>query len=291
MTELQEKIIELKKQGIKTKEIAKELKCDRSHIDETWRRYQNGDEFITYRNQYSERINNQDYWKERFESFYPAFEFLYNEGGIEGFNYILCKYCGNAFRKSSENLKPSHREHLTCKRCIEIYKPYQRRKDQKRKREKEKAERISRWGKEEYIKYLQKCIFPKGKRGKQLSMKECKVCRQLFVPNQGNQIYCSKQCADSLHWKGKEAYRYKISLAVLYKRDKGICHLCGTLCDWNDYSIKEDGSFKVGDNYPTRDHLIPKSKGGEHSYENIALAHFRCNTLRRDKNLEELQTS
>lgn len=120
----------------------------------------------------------------------------------------------------------------------------------------------------------------KGNKGKQLTMRECIICRQLFVPTHGRQKYCSTSCATYLHWKGKEAYRYKIDLGILYRRDGGICHICGKLCDWNDFTIMEDGSLKVGANYPTRDHLIPKSKGGEHSYENIKLAHHRCNSLR-----------
>lgn len=280
MTELQEKIIELKKQGTKTRDIAKELGSNKDYINETWRRYRNGDVFITHKNQYSEVSKNQNYWKKRFEDLYPAFEFLYNEGGIEGYNYILCKYCGNAFKRSCENLKPSHKENLQCKHCIGLYKPYL--DSEQRKREK-KAQRIKKWGEREYYKHLQACMFPKGKRGKQLTMRECIICRQLFVPIHGRQKYCSTSCATYLHWKGKEAYRYKIDLGILYRRDGGICHICGKLCDWNDFTIMEDGSLKVGANYPTRDHLIPKSKGGEHSYENIKLAHLRCNSLKGAK--------
>lgn len=34
---------------------------------------------------------------------------------------------------------------------------------------------------------------------------------------------------------------------------------------------------------PTRDHLMPLSKGGESSYRNIVLAHYRCNRTKAAK--------
>lgn len=207
----------------------------------------------------------QEEWRAVFESRYSSFEFIYNDGGIEGYNYIRCKYCGDTFRNTAQNMKPSHKQIIICRNCEKLNREYERKHPKKS---------------EAYIKYLQACMFPKGKRGKQLTMRECIICRQFFVPTHGRQKYCSTSCATYMDWKGKEAYRYKIDLGILYRRDGGICHICGKLCDWNDFTIMEDGSLKVGANYPTRDHLIPKSKGGEHSYENIKLAHHRCNSLR-----------
>lgn len=264
MTELQEKIIELKKQGFKTKEVVKELKCDESHVNDVWRRYQKGDDFsIEYKNQY---CWTDDEWKKIFESRQPAYIFIANDGGSDGYNYIQCRYCGAMFRRTAQSMRPSKCEsHLICRNCERLNREYTKKHLQKS---------------EAYIKYLQACMFPKGKRGKQLTMRECIICRQLFVPTHGRQKYCSTSCATYLHWKGREAYRYKIDLSILYRRDGGICHICGEQCDWNDFTILEDGSFKTGANYPTRDHVIPKSKGGEHSYENIKLAHMRCNSLR-----------
>jgi 5-methylcytosine-specific restriction endonuclease McrA len=69
----------------------------------------------------------------------------------------------------------------------------------------------------------------------------------------------------------KRARRYgariveQVYLNVLYERDQGICHICQLACTIEDAS---------------RDHLIPLSWGGEHSYANCALAHKRCNSRR-----------
>ena len=271
MTELQEKIIELKKQGLKTDEVVEKLSCYRRTVQRIWARYKSGDRF--------NRINQYDWtneeYKQIFESRQPAYIFIANDGGAEGFNYIQCRYCGAMFRRTAQNMRPSKcGRSLTCQNCERLYREHAK-KNKKKNKKKSEA----------YIKYLQTCMFPKGKRGEQLKMRECIICKQLFIPGSDHQKYCSATCASYLHWKGKEAYRYKIDLMVLYRRDKGICHLCGQPCDLNDYKILGDGSFKVGNNYPTRDHVIPKSKGGEHSYQNIKLAHHRCNTLRGTKEM------
>lgn len=59
-----------------------------------------------------------------------------------------------------------------------------------------------------------------------------------------------------------------ISIAVLYKRDKGLCSLCGKHVKRPDASI---------------DHIIPLSTGGEHSYRNTALAHKVCNAKKNNR--------
>lgn len=57
------------------------------------------------------------------------------------------------------------------------------------------------------------------------------------------------------------------------KRDKGICYLCNKPVDTNDYHITDSNAFVVGKNYPTIDHVLPISKGGKHSWDNVTLSH------------------
>lgn len=209
--------------------------------------------------------------KQIFESRQTAYIFIANDGGAEGYNYIQCKYCGAMFRRTAQSMRPS-RSHklLTCQNCERLAREHEK---------KQKANQKT----EAYIKYLQRCMFTKGPKGKQLRMAPCKVCGQLFVVWGSQTEYCSAGCCNYKHMKRKEKYRDKINLMVLYKRDKGICHLCGQPCDLNDYVILDDGSFKVGNNYPSRDHIIPKSKGGEDTYQNIKLAHMKCNSIKNDR--------
>lgn len=86
------------------------------------------------------------------------------------------------------------------------------------------------------------------------------------------------------NWK-RRAYRYgcnvydeTITLRLLFSRDKGICKICGQPTDITD--IKNG---HIGKRYPTLDHIIPLSKGGTHTWDNVQLAHMACNAGKCDK--------
>lgn len=72
-----------------------------------------------------------------------------------------------------------------------------------------------------------------------------------------------------------------ITLDKVFKKNKGRCHICGKECDINDYIVK-DGAFIAGNYYPSIDHVIPLAKGGQHSWDNVKLAHRICNSLKKD---------
>jgi hypothetical protein len=61
----------------------------------------------------------------------------------------------------------------------------------------------------------------------------------------------------------------RISVELIAKRDYYICHLCNQIVDMD---IKR--TDKMG---ATIDHLLPISKGGLDTMENVALAHWICN--------------
>lgn len=72
-----------------------------------------------------------------------------------------------------------------------------------------------------------------------------------------------------------------ITLAKLYRRDNGVCYLCGGLCNWSDH-ITRDGAFIAGNTYPSVDHVKPLALGGCDTWDNVKLAHFRCNSIKKD---------
>jgi CRISPR/Cas system Type II protein with McrA/HNH and RuvC-like nuclease domain len=72
-------------------------------------------------------------------------------------------------------------------------------------------------------------------------------------------------------------FDFDITLETLYKRDNGVCYLCGEVCDWSDHEWR-DGNHYTGNKYPTIDHVVPLMLGGSHTWENIRLACFKCNT-------------
>lgn len=69
-----------------------------------------------------------------------------------------------------------------------------------------------------------------------------------------------------------------ITLRAVRERDNDICQICGLMV--NDKDI-ENGHIKRM--YPTVDHIIPLSKGGSHTWDNVRLAHMSCNAGKCDK--------
>lgn len=115
--------------------------------------------------------------------------------------------------------------------------------------------------------------------------RKCLACGIEFECSAGhNKKYCSEKCArsvyDSIYGAKRRAsivvVDNDISLKKLYVRDHGICHICGKITNWDDYTVV-NGKKCVSKNYPTIDHIIPVSRGGAHSWDNIALAHMSCN--------------
>jgi 5-methylcytosine-specific restriction endonuclease McrA len=66
--------------------------------------------------------------------------------------------------------------------------------------------------------------------------------------------------------------RPKFSRTNVYRRDRNRCQYCGD-------------KFKT--EYLNLDHVIPKSKGGEMSWENIALACVPCNSKKENRTPEQ----
>lgn len=104
--------------------------------------------------------------------------------------------------------------------------------------------------------------------------------------------YCSDACRqraerDRRRAAERDAFVEHVSWRVLVERDGPACYLCGDAVDPDDYEIREgrDGreAFVAGPLYPTVDHVIPLSRGGEHSYGNARLAHFLCNSTKGDR--------
>lgn len=66
-----------------------------------------------------------------------------------------------------------------------------------------------------------------------------------------------------------------VNYREIIERDKGACYLCGLPIDIT--LLRADPMSKHFD------HVIPLSKGGPHSMENIRLTHARCNYRKRDR--------
>ena len=125
---------------------------------------------------------------------------------------------------------------------------------------------------------------------------ECKTCKRIRnskYPKSTTRVNRWKADNIDKYKACKHRYRIKrrgytlngdadINPITLFKRDNGVCRLCGGICDWYDYKIS-NGLKVVGAHYPSVDHIIPLTKGGTHTWDNVQLAHYYCNVRKRDK--------
>ena len=124
----------------------------------------------------------------------------------------------------------------------------------------------------------------------------CAHCGKEFETQfKGSRIFCSEECRKKHKQLLKHIHNGRlegkivdedITLAKLIERDGGICKICGKPVDTKDFSFVR-GYMKCGNNYPSIDHVIPISKGGLHSWDNIQLAHRICNSYKCDLTQKE----
>lgn len=67
-----------------------------------------------------------------------------------------------------------------------------------------------------------------------------------------------------------------LSLGELYAKQKGLCAYCKCAM----YLPDDRGGRASSDHIATRDHRIPRSKGGDNSSDNLVAACSRCNGLK-----------
>ncbi len=114
---------------------------------------------------------------------------------------------------------------------------------------------------------------------------ECGECGKKFMQEYKNvrSQYCSDICMrrsvrrNSKHRRKvrlKTAFVERVYWSRIYKRDKGICQICGK---------KVKDNKKVPHPYsPSLDHIVPLARGGTHEPKNVRLSHFICNSIKRD---------
>ena len=205
---------------------------------------------------------------------HPNWSYVSGWVSSDGFMELKCNQCGSIIKKSAVSIR--HANKLLCQKCSEIKKE-QREQQRQTKRilyNEKRAERF--WNKfwlEEYT---------------PATVKTCLYCGEAFVNRHGGccSDVCSKKRTNQLQDRRiRRIYKRdkSITLQKLYTLQNGICWICGEKCDFDDCSVDINGNFIVGKWYPSIDHIYPLSKGGSHSWDNVALAHHYCNTLKSDK--------
>lgn len=124
---------------------------------------------------------------------------------------------------------------------------------------------------------------------KNFSIKACKECGKLFISLYETATYCSKNCKrKNKRARSGQDYRERarkhgaifdgsITLRKVIKRDNNICQICGKPCDSDDLTWGTNGPL-----YPSIDHILAFANGGNHTWDNVQLAHCICNSIKRD---------
>jgi hypothetical protein len=95
--------------------------------------------------------------------------------------------------------------------------------------------------------------------------------------------YCSKACSKRTQKRTRKDRQRatrtskridKIPIGKLISRDGGRCYHCG-----DQVRLDVELTHPLA---PTRDHFIPLARGGSHTWDNLVLAHRRCNCEKRD---------
>lgn len=111
-------------------------------------------------------------------------------------------------------------------------------------------------------------------------------------------LTCSRRCGNVLQWRPRKKWASQeervlakaarrrilmknvdgiieaINPKVIYERDGGRCGICGK---------------KVASDQISIDHIIPLSLGGQHTENNVRLAHIRCNVQRGNRGPAQLR--
>lgn len=276
---MEQDIIRYRKEGKSYSEIAKILNISKDTV-RYWATKNKLNGIIRDNNSGNRDLKtNIENFKKRFESKFNKFIYIEGYENSESKVVVKCLVCEKTHKRIANCIRS--KKSICCPYCKEKEREEKKLKEQELK-DKKLQERRREIEKLNEIK----------KKSREIE-KECVECGEKFITRDKKRICCSKECSKKRSNRKKEKRLYKngdidntITLIKLIKRDKCICHICGSKCDINDYSYK-DNVFIAGDNYPSIDHVQPISKGGKHTWNNVKLAHRHCNTIKRDKVLYE----
>lgn len=218
---------------------------------------------------------------ETMRRYYPQWTYVSGFRHVDGHIMMRHSECGKISSQSFVSIR--HGRVLCCPHCIALQEQQEKVRQliDKEIRARQHRNKQQLQQKRHIIKQLKR------------KPRECSVCGKWTL----NKVYCSMQCMGKAYNATKYVKRRvkiqavlvdkDITLQKLYKRDKGICYLCGDVCDWRD-GVTINGTFIAGNKYPSIDHVRPLALGGCHAWNNVRLAHRYCNSIKGDNPLSKI---
>lgn len=217
---------------------------------------------------------------------------------------IKCLKCRSEFNRTAEAVKDG------TVRCLECQKQETRERHEAEKKKRADQAEVKRLERKWY-----KLFHPPVDERKEALLNQkgiCGICGKPYTVREyvescgmkyaRNNGCCSAECRDiktknalkASHKGRRDNHRHRavkfgcdydpsVKLEKLVARDGLRCAICGGMCDWNDHSWSE----YCGPNYPSIDHIVPMSKGGGHTWDNVQVAHIICNSEKGDKVVSE----
>lgn len=275
--ERNERIVELRKENKSIAELSELFGLTESAISVICNRYNLGGKRSQKRGAPPKKWTAKEYDRDEprriklVEEKLPGFEYVGNYTGTDGMADIRCKTCGTILTRSWVTIRHSS---VSCDVCRRMEAEIQRTVEKEAKAKAEQA-RIA-----------EKRLRVFTAKQWQPELRCCAKCGAWFIPKRQYQQCCSTVCAERINNARKKdkrlrklgTYNESITLPRLYERDGGVCHICGEPCDWQDFEIREDGTFIAGNSYPSIDHVVALHDGGAHEWANVKLAHRLCNS-------------
>lgn len=192
----------------------------------------------------------------------------------------ICTFCGREFIAKRATAKGNFCSH-ECQ--VAFLKTQRARKIEAHKeeiqRKKEIIERLKR-EREQELRRLRE----EKRRSRVFA---CKECGEIFLGRSINSKYCSDKCrrkaVNNQHdrrLKRCEKRDYGITLRKVFEKGGGVCCICS-----RRLSMESDPNCE---SHPSIDHIIPISKGGDHTWDNVQLLCRRCNSQKGAKDMTEI---
>lgn len=274
-------IIELRRCGKSLKEISAALDVAETRVGKVCRQAGLGGSIVEQRlteNQVAEYVSR------------AGFDYVGGYTNTRASVTVRCRECGRTFKRLFHIFRDvatgTWKFNNECPLCRSDAQQAER----ERKAEEKKAERKREAQMKAQQKAEQLSRKANDQLAKRLAIHVCKNCGVEFcveLTGYNSIAYCSKRCQQRWHDRIKNEKRMDklkarphdtdITLEKLFRRDDGVCYICGRMCDWSDIA-EIDGTMVAGDRYPSIDHVKPIAKGGTHTWNNVKLSCRVCNT-------------